>query len=43
MSQIIDGIVNINNFIYQNNSVRMMLFIISGVFLGYTLEPIPKT
>jgi hypothetical protein len=43
MSQIIDGIVNTNNFIYQNNSIRMMLFIISGVFLGYTLEPIPKT
>ena len=43
MSQIIDGIVNMNNFIYQNNSIRMMLFIISGVFLGYTLEPIPKT
>ena len=32
-----------NNFIYQNNSIRMMLFIISGVFLGYTLEPVPKT
>jgi len=43
MSQVIDNIVNMNNYIYQNNSVRMMLFIISGVFLGYTLEPIPKT
>lgn len=43
MSQIVDGIVNMNNLIYQNNSIRMMLFMISGIFLGYTLEPIPKT
>jgi len=38
----ISSIVNINNKIFKNNYLRMVLLLISSVFMGYTLQPVPK-
>ena len=40
--QLIDNIVKVNNSILQNNHLRMILLLVSGVFMGYTLQPVPK-
>lgn len=40
--QVVDNIVKVNNSILQNNHLRMILLLVSGVFMGYTLQPVPK-
>ncbi len=40
--QFVDNIVKVNNSILQNNHLRMLLLLVSGVFMGYTLQPVPK-
>ena len=39
---IIDKFVNLNNDFLKNNYLRTTLLLISGVFIGYTLQPVPK-
>ncbi len=34
-------VILINNFL-ENNHIRMFLLLITGVFMGYTLQPVPK-
>ena len=36
------SIIDINNKIFKNNYLRMILLLISSVFMGYTLQPVPK-
>lgn len=38
----LSSIININNKIFKNNYLRMILLLISSVFMGYTLQPVPK-
>lgn len=39
---IVDKIVQLNNNILSNNYFRTLMIILTGVFIGYTLNPIPK-
>jgi hypothetical protein len=38
----LSSIININNKVFKNNYLRMILLLISSVFMGYTLQPVPK-
>ncbi len=38
----LSSIIDINNKIFKNNYLRMILLLISSVFMGYTLQPVPK-
>lgn len=38
-----NGITDIINNIFANDQFRMVLMYITGVFLGYTLYPVPKS
>lgn len=42
ISNIIDKSVNLNNHFFKNDYFRTFLLLISGVFMGYTLQPVPK-
>ena len=35
------SIIDIINKIFKNNYLRMILLLISSVFMGYTLQPVP--
>lgn len=37
-----DNIVNITNDIFDNPFLRMSVFLMTGVFIGYTFQPVPK-
>ena len=39
---IINKIIQINNNALSNDYIRTFIIIISGVFIGYTIQPIPK-
>ncbi len=39
---VIDTFVKINNDIFKNNYLRILLLLVTGVFMGYTLQPVPK-
>ncbi len=39
---LIEKSVSINNDFLQNNYLRISLLLITGVFMGYTLQPVPK-
>ena len=39
---IIDTSVEINNIFLKNNYLRIILLLVTGVFMGYTLQPVPK-
>jgi hypothetical protein len=41
-NSVIEKIVTINNNIFSNDYIRTFVIIISGVFIGYTIQPIPK-
>jgi hypothetical protein len=38
---ILQKTVEIDNVLLNNNYIRNVLFLISGVFLGYILQPVP--
>ena len=39
---VIDTIILKQNRFLENNYLRMILLLVSGVFMGYTLQPVPK-
>ena len=41
-NDVIEKSVEINNKFLQNNYLRITLLLITGVFMGYTLQPVPK-
>ena len=41
-NSIVEKIIKINNNIFANDYIRTFIIIISGVFIGYTIQPIPK-
>jgi hypothetical protein len=41
-NSVIEKIVTVNNNIFSNDYIRTFVIIISGVFIGYTIQPIPK-
>ena len=41
-NSILEKIVQVNNNILVNDYIRTFIIIISGVFIGYTIQPIPK-
>ena len=41
-NSVIEKIVTVNNNILSNNYIRTFVIIITGVFIGYTIQPIPK-
>jgi hypothetical protein len=42
MEQNNNTIVNNINLLLQNEKIRMKLFLVSSVFMGYTLNPVPQ-
>lgn len=42
MNQLLDKYVDVNNLILKNESIRIILYMISSVLIGYVLQPIPK-
>jgi hypothetical protein len=34
--------INTNNIILENNIIRYLILLITGVFMGYTLQPVPE-
>lgn len=42
MEHIIDKSVNLTNNFLQNNYLRTILLLVTGVYMGYTLKPVPK-
>ena len=41
-NSILEKIVQVNNNILVNDYIRTFIIILSGVFIGYTIQPIPK-
>ena len=39
---VIENLVNLINNCLENNYLRILLLLITGVFMGYTLQPVPK-
>ncbi len=39
---VIEKSVNFNNNFLQNDYLRIALLLVTGVFMGYTLQPVPK-
>jgi hypothetical protein len=42
MEDILVSSVDIGNTSLKNDYFRMLILIVSGVFIGYTLQPVPK-
>jgi hypothetical protein len=42
MNSIINLFVENTNSILSNNYLRVLLLLITGVYMGYTLQPVPK-
>jgi hypothetical protein len=40
--KLIDNSVILNNYYLKNDYLRIYLLLITGVFMGYTLQPVPK-
>ena len=40
--KLIDNFVILNNNYLKNDYLRIYLLLITGVFMGYTLQPVPK-
>lgn len=37
-----ENLVNYTNMLFQNDTLRTTLLIMTSVFIGYTLQPVPK-
>ena len=42
MDLLINKIVYIHNILLKNNNIRYFILLTTGVFMGYTLQPVPK-
>jgi hypothetical protein len=41
MDLLINKLVNIHNILLKNNNIRYFILLTTGVFMGYTLQPVP--
>ena len=42
VTPVVDTVINAQNVLLTNNYLRILILLVSGVFMGYTLYPVPK-
>ena len=42
VTPVVDRVIDAQNVLLTNNYLRILIMIVTGVFMGYTLQPVPK-